>query len=344
MKSKRLKILVVGSSLPGAIENYYRTYLDKEVFEVLSFNPSLFYKIHSIRSKISFRYFPQSLFRSANKQLINYARQVKPDIIWVFKGVEFFPGTLRHLKGLGINLINYNPDHPFIRTLVSNGGRNIKDCIPYYDLHFCYSRDLVHQLKTDYNLNAAWLPFGFELSDEEYSQIPIEGEIHKVCFIGNPDALRAKWVKRIAAEGIPIDVFGYNWSKYLNPGTPNINFFNQVNGFEYWETLRKYRVQLNIFRPHNVNSHNMRTFEIPACGGIQLAPASEEHAWFFKENSEIFLYHSEEDAMKKIKLILNMTSTEAALVRNAARNRVLNDDYSYAQRAKQAGEAILRIT
>lgn len=343
MKPDALKILIVGSTLPGALENYYRKYLDRNRFEVLSFDPSAFYTIKSIGSKIKFRYFTRSLYKVANAQLIAYADQAKPDVIWIFKGIEFFPETLKQIKKRNIALINYNPDHPFIRTFVSNGGRNIRDCVPYYDLHFCYSRDLVLQLQTEYSLKAIWLPFGFDLSQADYDRIAGEEEVVKVSFIGNPDALRAKVVERIGRNGIAVDVYGHNWDKYLKHGNSYIRTYGQVNGFDYWKTLRKYRVQLNVFRPHNVNSHNMRTFEIPACGGIQLAPASDEHTLFFTEGKEIFLYHTEEEMIEKINVLLGLSSEGAERLRGAARQRVLDDLASYEHRAKQAGEAIMDI-
>lgn len=341
MDKKYFKILVVGTTIPSALESYYRMYLDKETFQVTSFNPADLYSVRSIFQKIKFRFFSKYLFKAANNKLIKIITTSRPDAVWIFKGIEFFPETLKKIKEQKVLLVNYNPDHPFIRTFVSHGGQNVEDCIPHYDLHFCYSKDLVLKLQSDYSLKAVWLPFGFDLSEEEYALIPKDEEILKVCFIGNPDAARARIVKLISSHGIPVDVFGYRWDRYLDVKDVNIQIFDQVNGFAYWETLRKYRVQLNYFRPHNINSHNMRTFEIPACGGIQLAPASEEHSQFFKEGEEIFLFKDDSELLEKINTILSLPPDQALRLREAARERVLRNNDSYAERAKQAGETII---
>ena len=59
---------------------------------------------------------------------------------------------------------------------------------------------------------------------------------------------------------------------------------------DFWRKNQEYRVQLNLFRQYNEGSHNMRTFEIPAVGGIQLTEYSTEQADFFKEGEEIFSF------------------------------------------------------
>jgi spore maturation protein CgeB len=88
-------------------------------------------------------------------------------------------------------------------------------------------------------------------------------------------------------------------------------------------------------RPHNLNSHNMRTFEIPGIGGIQLAPDTDEHRLFFEPNKEIFLYNSFLDCVSKINYILELTEHEANEIRKAAHKTSIDKKYSYAERAKK---------
>ena len=57
------------------------------------------------------------------------------------------------------------------------------------------------------------------------------------------------------------------------------------------EISRSYAV-INIFREQNYRSHNMKTFEIPAYGGIQFSQYSKEVSSFFKNNRSIFFYSS----------------------------------------------------
>jgi spore maturation protein CgeB len=137
----------------------------------------------------------------------------------------------------------------------------------------------------------------------------------------------------LAARGIEIDVFGNNWNKYSLHR--NIHFKGYASGEELWKNLRVYRVQLNLMRTHNLGSHNMRSFEIPAIGGIQLAPDTVDHRSFFKPEEEIFLFKNAEDCYNQIAKILSLDSVKAAEIRMAARNRCLLSGYSYSDRTNQ---------
>ena len=325
-------MLIVGSLLPDALETYYYSYLMKRDISVSFFDSSSYYNVQSIKEKFYFRYFPGLLFNRVNDALLQRIQQDPPDIVWIFKGIEFFPQTLKSIAEKGIKLINYNPDHPFIRTFVSNGGSNVEECVPFYDAHFCYSRDLMKKVQSEYKLKSYWLPFGYNLADEEYRLLQGEKEEKRVCFIGNPDRLRALTARKIAEKGYEIDVYGYNWKQYLSPNH-KIRIFDQVIGMDYWKTLRRYRIQLNIFRPHNVNSHNMRTFEIPACGGIQVAPFSDENVLFFEDGKEIFLFRNDDELIAIVDSLLRLSDIEATQIRKASRYKVLQDHCSYEDRA-----------
>lgn len=339
------KILITGNDNIWAIENYYCKYLIELGVDVkiLPTNSMIDEKIaKSLFLKILRKFGFMSIYLASNRLLLDTVSSFKPDILWVFKGAEILPETLKEIKKEGIKLVNYNPDHPFIRTFAANGGKNIEQCIPLYDLHFCYSRDLCHRIKSNYNIPAVHLPFGFELSEEIYNSIKTEPEVHKVTFIGNPDKERSRIVDLLASQGISIDVFGFGWDKYL-VANEHIQIFNAINGREFWSTMRKYRINLNIFRPHNVNSHNMRTFEIPACGGIMLAPESQEHNDFFEKGKEIFTYRDDHDLIDKCKYILGLTVQEAEQIRINARNASITKDYSYKKNAERVFNSLTSL-
>ena len=109
---------------------------------------------------------------------------------------------------------------------------------------------------------------------------------------------------------------------------------------EFWKTLIKYRVQLNLMRPHNLDTHNMRSFEIPGVGGIQLAPDTPDHKIYFEPGKEIFLYTDIAGCVNQIMKLLALKANEAMEIRNCARMRSINSGYSYKDRAEQALEKI----
>ncbi|MBN8681326.1 MAG: glycosyltransferase family 1 protein [Chitinophagales bacterium] len=323
------KLLIVGSNALWAIENIYARHLNGLGLQTSIFNCSSFIE-RSLNTRVFIRLGFNHVYKQVNTELIRVCLVEKPDIVWIFKGVEIFPETLHKLKTLGIYLANYNPDHPFIRTFTSSGGKNIPESVPLYDKHFCYSRALVTQIETEYQISSEWLPFGFELSEQQYQQALAEPEVLRACFLGNPDKKRASIIQMVAKEGIPIDVYGHGWQKWLKPSR-NLGIYDGIYQDEFWKTLRKYRVQLNIFREHNEGSHNMRTFEVPAVGGVMLAPESEEHQYFFQKETECFLYYNQQDLMNQIEKILQLNKVQN--MRDIARKKSINFNYSYYYRA-----------
>jgi spore maturation protein CgeB len=180
------------------------------------------------------------------------------------------------------------------------------------------------------------------VSEELFAHISGEGEIVKASFLGNPDFYRARNVMRLVESGVPVDVYGYRWDRHLRP-SPSLNVNGPVRGEEMLRVLRRYRVQLNFFRPHNADSHNMRTFEVPACGGIMLAQDSVEHRDFFENGREAFYFKTTEEMIDLTWHLLTLPKPEADAVRAAARLRSVHGGYSYRHRALAAFAEIEKV-
>lgn len=321
-----------------AIERFYLHYLNdsgKNVQAEIFTAQNIFLNWYksSFVNKIIFRLGIQSVYGMINDRLKEKVVQFQPDILFIFKGMEIFPSTLEWSAKRGIKLINYNPDNPFIFSGRGSGNKNITKSIGLFDYHFTYDSSIQRKIKSDYNLPVEKLPFGFDFPEDLYNEFGDLDEINKLCFLGNPDKHRAAFIQFLAEKGVKVDVFGHKWSKFVNNG--NVTAFGPVYGDDFWKTLHKYRVQLNLMRPHNPGSHNMRSFEIPAAGGIMLAPYTEDHAAFFQKNTEVFLFEDKLDCLKKINYILSLPRESADKIRKAARERSIGSGYSYCARTKQ---------
>lgn len=67
---------------------------------------------------------------------------------------------------------------------------------------------------------------------------------------------------------------------------------------------------------------NLRNFEIPMCGGIELCKYNEELASYFEEGKEIILYRSEDELLDKAKFIIRKASEQDILqIKSSARKR-----------------------
>ena len=283
---------------------------------------SLFYvdefeKLYGGVNKLLYKISPSFVLQGINKRIIASIDEFKPDILLIFKGMEIFPSTLLHAKKHGAKLVNYNPDHPYKFESKGSGNKNVSEALNIYDLHITYSKEIVDSLKKEKNIRAAHLPFGFEIPGKIFDECLRAPEINRACFVGTPDDARKEVVMTLVEAGVPVDVYGTGWHNVLKE-TDNLKIYGPAIGKDYWKALRQYRVQINVLRKQNFNSHNMRTFEVPAIGGIMLTPYTDEQNDFFAEGKEVFFYRNNEELVKKTKHILSMSMQQAEEVRKAA--------------------------
>jgi spore maturation protein CgeB len=338
-----MRVLVIGSDKVYAIENLYVKYLREYGVDVKLFTAqSIFYDYYqrSIINKIIFKTGFSGILGTINNQFKEAVLEFEPEIIWVFKGMEIYPDSLHWAKDRGISLVNYNPDNPFIFTGKGSGNKNVTNSIRLYDLHFTYDNDIRERMVMDYGIPTSILPFGFEISDELYAECKKQEEIVKVCFLGNPDKKRAAFILQLA-DHIPIVLYGNHWERFVFH--KNITVHEPVYGNELWKTLYRYRVQLNLMRIHNPRSHNMRSFEVTGIGGIGLFPNTQDHATYFENGKEVFLYSTIEECVKQCMVLLNLNSADANKIRLSAREKSLQAGYSYKDRAKQVLQEIKQL-
>jgi len=304
---------------------------------------NLFYSYNdSLINKVKLRAGIAGIYKSINEKLRARILDLRPDVVWIFKGMEIMPETIGWMREKGILVVNYNPDNPFIFSGRGSGNKYVTRSIPLFDLHFTYNLEVKKKLEEQLHLRTALLPFGFELTEEVLHMASEEKEIKRVCFLGNPDSQRAVFIKALLDAGISIDLYGNDWGKFITQH-PFLQSFPAVYGDDFWKVLRRYRVQLNLMRVHNEDSHNMRSFEVPGVGGIMLAPATTEHHLFFRDGEEVSLFDSVNDGIRKAKSLLELDMEAAGRMRYMARKRSLESGYTYQQRTKFALQEIRNL-
>jgi len=276
----------------------------------------------------------------AGKRLLQAVEAARPDVLIIFKGVDYTPALLREIAARGVKLVNYNPDHPFRFFLAGAGNANVRDSISAYDLFFTYSGPIANELADAYPaLKVAVLPFGHAVDDDLHDRLASEAEVLRGCFNANPDEERAEAIRLLTQNGIAMDVFGWGWEKFVMPG-PMLRIYPVEQGLDMLRILRRYRFQLNMFRPHNEGSHNLRSFEVPAVGGIQLAPDSPEHREFFVADRDAFFFSDNDELLAQASKLLAMPAAEAGEIRLAARRRVVEIGSHFDDRARAMLAAI----
>ena len=336
--------MIVGSDRIYAIENFYVKYLREAGVDVFHFAAqSYFYDYYQagILNKLIFRAGLSGIHKKINGEFLDAVNYFIPDVVWVFKGMEIFPGSLQKVKAMGVKLVNFNGDSPFIFSGKGSGNKNVSESVGLYDLQLTYNSAVKKEIEHTYKMPVSILPFGYDIDDKLYETCCREKEILRVCFLGNPDEYRGAFLQQLAERGVPLALYGNNWKKFVQH--PSVEIHAAVYADACWKVLRQYRVQLNLMRPHNPDTHNMRTFELGGVGAIQLAPSTADHQHYFKPEEELFIYKDLEDCVRQINKILSMDKAAADTIRVHARNRSLHSGYSYKARSLQALEAIKKL-
>ena len=324
------KILILGSNYEWSIELSYL-----KVLKSIGVNAELYplqnkffdFYHRSLVHKIIYRLGLSNILKRLNKELLLFVESFQPTHIWVFKGMEVLPTTLQSFNEKGIKLINYNPDNPFIFTGQGSGNKNISQSIYLYDWYLSYDRSVVQQLK-GIKVHSDLFPFAI---DYDKKDIPPTNRlsIPRLAFIGNPDQERVLFLNQLVALGVPLDVYGHDWNRCNLNAT--VNIFDALSRADYQKIVPQYKAVLNIMRIHNVDSHNMRSMEIPAFGGVQLASRTTDHAIFFEEGKEVFLFSNAAEAAQQWSRILSLSNQFLLEGIQSAQNKLLKE-HSYTAR------------
>ncbi len=102
-----MRILIVGSDYVWSIERLYKKYLPAAGVSWVGLfaAQNLFYSYYqrSMLNKVLFRSGLSVIQQRINESLIAEIDAVRPDIVWVFKGMEVLPSTLRTCKRSGVS-------------------------------------------------------------------------------------------------------------------------------------------------------------------------------------------------------------------------------------------------
>ena len=312
--------------MPGALEGFYLEALSKcaKVDHIDLFSTDSVTQNRSVLVRILRRFSPNNYpgLQALNRRLLELVKQSKWDVLLVFKGMELLPRTLSEIKGMGVMLVNYNPDNPFIYSGRGSGNSNMSHSLSLYDLYCTYDRGVQAQLKAK-GILSALIPFGF-VNSTKFDATPEKEEL-RACFIGNADDERAAFLKEFS-KSVSLDIYGAGWDSYSFSQTTRL--YPPAYEDELYETLRKYRVQLNLMRPHNRDSHNMRSFDIVGSGSIGLMPTTSDHCDYFDEEVSVLLFKSVEEAVLQATKLMNLSSDDANQVRRNARLSARQHDYT----------------
>jgi spore maturation protein CgeB len=341
-----LKLLIIGSQAPGSLEGAYERAFNRlgdcqvDVFDVdihrLAFEG--FGVVGRATARVASPISRLEVQRACDQFLSK--RSDSYDAILVFKGADFSLSSLEHYRGYQRNAIwlNLNPDDPFNVASRGSTNGNIIDSISFFDIYLIWSRQLVPKLELNGCKRAEYLPFGY---DPDFHQPPAYAgsTTHRsISFIGAWDKEREATFEQLA--DFDLIIFGNSWKRARRSSQLASKIVpRNLYGKELCEVVFGSTASLNLLRGQNNGAHNMRTFEIPAMGGLMVTTRSKEQQEYFPEEEASLMFENTHELRDQ----LNRALADATLAgRIRSRSQSLVQNHSYVERANQIVQLIRR--
>ena len=280
------------------------------------------------------RFLPQIGNNWASQRLLTHLRGCKNRYRWIiiFKGMQFSRQILEECRRLAPAAlwININPDDPYNQLSRAASNSNVIDSLSFFDAYCIWSQMIAERLRIDGCKKVIYLPFGYDSTNHVIHKRQHQVSVARISFIGSWDKERDAILAQLSGYDFCIYGNGWNRAAYHFPLRASLAY-RDVFGAEMATLIASSDICLNLLRPQNRGSHNRRTFELPAMGGLMLTSRTAEQQEFFPENEACFMYADITEMKEKIEFIL-ANKQAADQVRARGMERVW--EHSYTNRAR----------
>lgn len=324
------RVLIVGSRAQGALEHAYAAGFRAHGVDIEVFDPEG--SLTTVRrSRVLNRLTWQLQHFAVGRALeARITGGPSADAVLVFKGYFLPLSAIRRARAASrVPWLNFNPDSPFDPGR-STSSRHIRAALREYDAYLTWSRALVTRLSEHGVSRPVYLPFAYDPNAHFPSDDVDPSLAEKVVFVGSYDSQRAELL--LALADLPLVVYGNAWDR-LPSRSPLRRCIRgpAIFGAELRRVVTSSLATINILRPQNVGSHNMRTFEVPAMGGLMLTSRSEEQQAFFPDRVASLMYSSAPELREIVQGLIHGRYDTTAI---RARAREGAQQHSYPVRAR----------
>lgn len=268
--------------------------------------------------------------RSWNQTIQAAADTHDPDFVLLFNGSYVMPETIEGLRGQGYPVYVFHADRPFPSS--PNFRPEYLPAAEACTAYFIWSRALQQRLQNR-GVDTHYLPFGWDPFVFPNQDSPGEAE-HEVVFIGGWDERRERWLTPVA-ESFDLKIWGPDyWGTRTSWGSPLRDCWQgeALRGEQAAEVLAESKIALNVLRHQNLpDGTNMRTFEVPGCGGFLLATRTEGATEIFPEGQAGAYFGTVDEMMEKIRYYLDADEERQSIAKQAHRH--VSDSHRYRRRA-----------
>jgi hypothetical protein len=243
----------------------------------------------------------------AEARLVAAIHAQQPDLVLFVKTDDLHAWAYRGLRRVAPHavLAAFHPDDPF--RLDGRGGASharARVQMREVDRYFLWSHELCAQASATGARRVTYLPFAadpelhhpVEVTDSD--RAAYGGD---VCFVGNWDAERESWLRHLGFCDLAVWGNAY-WSTRCRDAALRRRWRGrELIGVEMAKAARASRININVLRTQNKGACNMRTFELPACGGFMLHERSADLPGLFRPGLECDDFGSPEELVEKVR-------------------------------------------
>lgn len=319
-----MKVLICGSFWKGSLEQSYADAFRAIGCDVVPFDWEKLEwgsgPVRKLTSRVSAKWI--------GARLIDQCAIEQPELVLIIKGKRIPPATVAAIKRVNSSapLVNFNPDSAWDSA---NGSPQLLESIGLYDCHFTWSRALMARFEIAGVKAVRYLPFAYDPELHSPLEESRPSQDLDAVFIGTHDSHRDKLLAELT--GCKIAIWGNGWHRAKHVPKEWIRG-EAIYGSDATHQMHRALAVINILRPQNAGSHNMRTFEIPATRNLLLTTRSVEQEEFLHEGSEMLCYESTAELRDHL-VALREAPDKAHSIREAAFMRIREG--TYAKRARQ---------
>lgn len=280
--------------------------------------------------------------RRAAIALVAFVRRRRPDILLLIKADDVPRGTIELLRRAApdCTIACFHPDDPFnIHRFRGPSHPRARYVMRAVDHFFIWSDHLVDRLRASGAREVSYLGFAcdpdftrpLDVASDEGTRFHAD-----VAFVGTWDTKREAWLAPLAhARDISLAIWGTDyWRRRTHDDRVRACWRGTTaDGDDFVRAVRSSTAAINVLRPQNETAENMRTYEIPACGGIMLAEWSEQQARVFAPGSEAAYARTPEELLGEVRRLRRESEQGLERIRTAALARARQ--HTYRHRAEQ---------
>lgn len=341
-----MKVVLIGSTVRYGWPDTFRSAFADLGHEAVIVDDEKIYKASSslAQNRYLSHFFWRFLALSFQNKFIASVVSERPDLILFFKGFLIRPTTLRAIKKKlpKVLLFNYNPDNPFNTWHHGNSNSWIRQSIPLYDAYFIWGKFLERPITKAGAKRFVYLPCCY---DQKFNRPTTVTEMEikmfgsDIVFIGSWDEEREGWLGHLLDYDLKI--WGNGWQK-ASAAVQAKWMRREVVGDDFAKVCGAAKMVLNFVRKQNGPSHNMKTYEIPACRGFMLATRTEEQSALLKEGIEADYFSDDKELIGKINYYL-IHDGERQKIAEAGYKKIINGANTYKDRANKILEVFKDI-